>query len=81
MFKVVCKALILLYKKTLSAVTGKNCAYTPTCSMYAYDAVDKYGAVLGGFMGFLRILRCHPWAKGGYDPVKENWRGKAKWTL
>ena len=60
---------------------GKNCAYTPTCSMYAYDAIDKYGLVLGSALGVKRILRCHPMAKGGYDPVKENFKGKAKWIL
>jgi putative membrane protein insertion efficiency factor len=49
--------------------------------MYTLDAIEKYGALRGIFMGILRILRCNPFAKGGFDPVKENLRGSAKWTL
>lgn len=60
---------------------GKNCIYTPTCSMYTLDAINKYGAVIGIFKGMGRILRCNPFARGGFDPVKENLRGSAKWTL
>lgn len=47
-----------------------NCIYIPTCSQYAIDAIDKYGAIKGSFMAIKRILRCHPFHKGGYDPVK-----------
>ena len=46
------------------------CRFTPTCSEYTYEAVKKYGTVKGGVMGLKRIVRCHPWAKGGYDPVR-----------
>ncbi len=49
--------------------------------MYAYDAIDKYGVFLGIIKGAKRILRCNPFNKGGFDPVKENIRGNAKWTL
>ncbi len=75
------QALILLYKRTLSPFIGRHCAYTPTCSMYAYDAVERYGAVAGGIMGLLRVLRCNPFCKGGFDPVPENYRGRIKWLV
>ncbi|MFA5449196.1 MAG: membrane protein insertion efficiency factor YidD [Clostridia bacterium] len=81
MGKAVCKFFILLYKKLLSPIMGRNCIYTPTCSMYTLDAINKYGATIGIFKGMGRILRCNPFARGGFDPVKENLRGSAKWTL
>ena len=46
-----------------------SCIYTPTCSQYAVEAISKYGAWKGGFLAVKRILRCHPFHKGGYDPV------------
>lgn len=46
------------------------CRFQPTCSQYGYEAVEKYGVVRGSFMAFWRILRCHPFSAGGYDPVK-----------
>jgi len=75
------KALIIAYKKTLSRFIGQSCPYTPTCSMYTYDAIDKHGLFLGALMGGRRILRCNPMAKGGFDPAPENFKGKAKWIL
>lgn len=81
MFKIICRGFILLYKKTLSHVVGRNCIYTPTCSMYTLDAIERYGALIGIVKGAKRIMRCHPFARGGFDPVKENLRGNAKWTL
>lgn len=47
----------------------KVCRFSPTCSAYTYGAVEKYGSLKGLFFGLKRVLRCHPWAKGGYDPV------------
>ena len=49
--------------------TPPVCRFTPTCSQYAYEAIKKYGAIKGGFLSIKRILKCHPYHKGGYDPV------------
>lgn len=62
-------AMAKLYQVTLSPLIGGQCKYLPTCSNYFIEAVRKKGAVVGGAMGIWRILRCHPWAAGGYDPV------------
>ena len=69
------------YKKCISPLVPSVCRYTPTCSVYTYQAVEKYGFFIGVFKGALRIMRCNPFSKGGFDPVKENIRGKAKWIL
>ncbi|MCM1394110.1 MAG: membrane protein insertion efficiency factor YidD [[Eubacterium] siraeum] len=79
--KQACLKMLLLYKRTLSAFTGRRCAYTPTCSMYSYDAISKYGALIGIALTAGRLLRCTPFAKGGFDPVKENYRGRVKWLI
>lgn len=61
---------IKLYRKYLSPLKGKpRCIYTPTCSQYAIEALERYGFLKGSFLAVRRILRCHPFAKGGYDPV------------
>jgi putative membrane protein insertion efficiency factor len=57
------------YQVTLSPLLPSACRYQPTCSAYAIEAVERYGAVRGAWMGAWRILRCHPFARGGYDPV------------
>lgn len=49
--------------------------------MYTLDAIEKYGATRGIGLGVMRIIRCNPFCKGGFDPVKENFKGSAKWTL
>jgi putative membrane protein insertion efficiency factor len=61
--------LVLLYRVTLGRVMGGYCRYTPTCSQYAIDAVNKYGAIKGAWMAAKRIGRCHPWGGKGYDPA------------
>jgi len=60
------------YKRLVSPWLPPSCRYVPTCSEYAMEAVERYGAVHGGWMAMTRILRCHPFAKGGYDPVDPN---------
>jgi len=62
-------AFIKFYQYALSPHFPPSCRYYPTCSSYAYDAVMKYGALRGGFMAVRRIIRCHPFHSGGYDPV------------
>ncbi|MFO7636649.1 MAG: membrane protein insertion efficiency factor YidD [Clostridia bacterium] len=61
---------ITLYRKGISPYTLPRCKYTPTCSEYALQAVTQYGAWKGFFMAAWRVLRCNPFSKGGYDPVK-----------
>lgn len=67
------KGLLLLlkvYRTYISPLkTRPSCIYMPTCSEYAVQAIEKYGAVKGVFLAVKRVLRCHPFAKGGYDPV------------
>lgn len=62
-------AMIRVYQMTLSKVLPPSCRFTPTCSHYTYEAIDKYGLFRGSWMGFKRILRCNPFNPGGYDPV------------
>lgn len=78
MKKVVLK-LIKIYQKTLFFhneifkiffLSDKVCRFEPSCSNYTYKAVEKYGPYKGLFLGFKRIIRCHPLSKGGYDPVR-----------
>lgn len=61
--------LIRFYQRAISPYLPSCCRYSPTCSEYAIQAIRKYGALKGGWMAFLRILRCNPFHKGGYDPV------------
>ncbi|MDO5039258.1 membrane protein insertion efficiency factor YidD [Clostridium sp.] len=62
--------LIRFYRRNVSPLKNSCCRYTPTCSQYAIDAIQKYGTLKGSFMAIWRILRCNPLSKGGYDPVK-----------
>lgn len=62
--------LLGIYKAMVSPFLPPACRFEPTCSEYAREAVEKYGAVKGTWMGVRRILRCQPFCKGGHDPVK-----------
>ncbi|HST10662.1 MAG TPA: membrane protein insertion efficiency factor YidD [Terriglobales bacterium] len=63
--------LLLLrgYKAVVSPLLPPSCRFVPTCSEYATEAVERYGVLRGSWMAVTRLLRCHPFAKGGYDPV------------
>ena len=63
--------LVRFYQATLRHIMPTACRFTPTCSEYFIEAVGKKGALKGALMGLRRILRCHPFAKGGYDPVEK----------
>jgi putative membrane protein insertion efficiency factor len=63
-------SFLRLYKTLVSPFLPPACRFTPTCSEYAVQAVEKYGAIQGTWLGAKRILRCQPFCEGGYDPVK-----------
>lgn len=62
-------ALVQLYRWCLSPMLGQNCRFHPSCSQYALDALRQHGAMRGSWLALRRLLRCHPWHPGGYDPV------------
>ena len=63
--------LVWLYRNAISPLFGASCRYQPTCSAYAAEALQRYGAFKGGMLALKRIGRCHPWGGSGYDPVPE----------
>ena len=63
--------VVRLYQVSLGLLWGPSCRYTPTCSQYAVEAIDRHGVWRGVALAVWRILRCHPLARGGYDPVPE----------
>jgi uncharacterized protein len=69
-FKEVGITLLRGYRRFVSPMLPPSCRFTPSCSMYTLQAVEKYGLLKGGFMGARRVLRCHPFSKGGFDPVQ-----------
>ena len=72
MKKIIIK-MICFYQKHIAewlSLKNINCKYYPTCSEYTKQAIEKYGILKGGFLGIIRILKCNPFSKGGYDPLK-----------
>ena len=65
-------ALIKLYRYVISPYLAPSCRYTPTCSSYAIEAVERFGVFRGSWLAMRRIGRCHPWHSAGYDPVPDN---------
>ena len=70
MIKKIFIKMIEFYQKVISPNIGHHCKYYPTCSEYTKQAIEKYGAIKGTVKGLKRILRCNPFSKGGYDPLK-----------
>lgn len=62
-------SIVKFYKLFISPILPNSCRYTPTCSSYAVEALQKYGPLKGGRLALKRILSCHPWGGSGYDPV------------
>jgi putative membrane protein insertion efficiency factor len=62
--------IVQFYQNAISPFLPKSCRYIPTCSQYTIEALEKYGALKGTYIGIKRILRCHPFHPGGYDPLK-----------
>jgi putative membrane protein insertion efficiency factor len=62
--------LIRAYQVLLSPISGGSCRFTPSCSAYALEALERHGAWKGGLMALRRVARCHPWGPAGFDPVR-----------
>lgn len=67
--KRVLMAMVRFYRAAISPLRPPCCRFYPTCSQYALEALEKYGALKGGYLSVRRVLRCNPFHKGGYDPV------------
>ena len=69
MIKYLLLKLISFYKSFLSPYFGGNCKYEPSCSNYSHEAISKYGVFKGSFLTILRLVKCNPFSRGGYDPI------------
>ena len=63
--------LIKFYRYVISPWVGHHCRFYPTCSSYALDAIERFGALRGSYLTIIRLSKCHPWHEGGLDPVPE----------
>ncbi|MDX1332223.1 MAG: membrane protein insertion efficiency factor YidD [Robiginitalea sp.] len=70
--------LVRFYQRYLSPLTPPSCRYTPTCSQYTIEALQKHGLFKGGWLALKRIASCNPWGGSGYDPVPEKEENKAR---
>ena len=70
MFKETGITLIKAYRRFVSPMLPPSCRFTPSCSLYTLQAVERYGLIRGSLMGARRVLRCHPFSEGGFDPVQ-----------
>jgi putative membrane protein insertion efficiency factor len=61
--------MIRAYQVVLSPFFGQQCRFYPTCSQYALEAINRHGAIVGGYYAIRRLMRCHPWHVGGHDPI------------
>ena len=67
-------ALIRFYQLALSPLKQPTCRFSPTCSQYNIEAIERFGVIKGTYLSVRRILKCHPFHEGGYDPVPEKWK-------
>jgi uncharacterized protein len=72
--RLVLLGVLRLYRLLISPLYGQVCRFHPTCSAYALGAIERHGALLGSYLAARRLIRCHPWNAGGYDPVPERRR-------
>ena len=68
--------IIKFYQYFISPLLGSRCRYFPTCSEYSIEALNEFGLVKGIYLSFRRIISCHPWGKGGFDPIKKEMKVK-----
>jgi len=66
--------LIRFYQLALSPLKQPTCRFSPTCSQYSIEAIERFGVIKGTYLSVRRILKCHPFHEGGYDPVPEKWK-------
>ncbi|MDP4106430.1 MAG: membrane protein insertion efficiency factor YidD [Bacillota bacterium] len=78
MLKKVFLSVIRFYQVVISPLKPPSCRFYPTCSHYGLEAVERFGALKGGWLAIKRILKCHPFHPGGVDPVPEKWPTKKK---
>ena len=74
--KKILKFFIKLYRKFISPILPQSCRFTPSCSEYAIEAIERFGAIRGTILATYRILRCNPFCRGGYDPVPDKFTFK-----